>query len=252
MKKIKIIKIVSILMFLICVVAVPVVCSFIPYQEPILIEESFEVVPISDSQVVVVGELKNPTIVKIYELELHIEFYDENEDYISTKTVTIKQDFNAFSTTEFAEYFTIGSREWNAEYYMCGDIYYTYTKLSWYLYFMMGLVAYFIFTLFFSKQKYYFEKDGKNFEVFVSSYKVVIVMDGQIVAEQGIRTAFSSITTFQDGESQLAVDVRKPIISLCFKVEIKYAGEKIEPTEVKQHSFLKVIDKKKEENNLPA
>lgn len=246
MKKIIAVKVSCILAMILFVLVIPIVCAFIPYQSPDVIYETFEVNISEDSTYAeVYGELKNPTVVKLESVEITIGFYDENREFIASKTVLIDQQFNACSTTEFYAQFMLSIS--GAEYFTCESIAYTYYNLTWYMYFMIGLVAYCIFILLFAKQKYYFTVDDKAVEVYVSGNKVAIAVDGAVVAEQ-VGKAQTLHADCKIGEKSVTVDASKSYFIPGPKVDIKVDGEKPVITNATQHSFVKVVDKKKEKS----
>ncbi len=248
--KIKTAKILSVFFFLIFVIALPLVCTFIPYREPVLIEASFNIAPAEGTSVVVYGELYNPTIVTIEDLEIQINFYNENDEFITTKKVNVTLNVGAGQTKEFIETINVGTVLNEQCQYGVGDILYTYTQLSWYLYFCMGICAYFITFLLLGKQKYYFEVNGQKVEVFASSYKLALIVDGEKVAETTQRKGIMLDLEYKLGESEIKVESRNPIILPGPKVTIMVDGSKPTITDTKQHGFIKIESKKKENEVL--
>ncbi len=242
--KIKTAKILSALSFLVFVIALPLVCTFIPYQEPIIVDECF-VAPYGESSAIVYGELYNPTIVKVEDLEITIQFYDENDVLRQTKTVVIKMDVASGQTKEFMDIVELNFVFNEQCGYAIADIVYSYTQLSWYLYFLMGLCVYLITYALLGKQKYFFEVNGQKVEVFVSSNKAAIVVDGQNVAETTERRSYYMQLEYKLGESEIKVEARKPVLLPWPKVKITVDDTAPTITDTRQHGFIKIVSKDK-------
>ena len=249
MKQVKAIKILNIFMFLILVVAIPVICSFIPYRTP---KVYYDQLVNEDNTVCVIGYVDNPTVIPLKGLKITIQVYDDTNEYVTTKRFEINKTFPAGKKTYFVtDDFRLpsGTDPESATCY-ASEILYSYNKVDWYFIFGIGLLVYCLYSLLFLKQKYYFEVDGQQVEVYVGMSKTAILVNGQVVQEQR-RVGNGNFTNlvYTLGDKMIRVASNKAFIFPSTKITVD--GQKANITKARQHCFVRMIDKNATYNNAP-
>lgn len=247
MKKVKLFKLLTIFMFVLLVIALPTVCAFIPYNEPVFVDKEgvFDIAYDQENDVgYVLGRLDNPCMISISELEFKLVFEDETETVIHTTNVKVKLDIGWFGRKEFIQEIDLGAVKGTSEFYFTAtDIYYTYTKLGAYWYYMIGLVLFCLITFLYSKQKFYFDIGSDKVEIYATMSRTVIIVNGEIVADKVHKGQEGELTYKLGEENEIKVEVSRPMTAPNIKIKVN--GKEPEFTKVKQNCFLKVQDKKK-------
>lgn len=238
-KQLIISKVVNIICLVLFVVVLPLICSFIPYRQPVL--TALDISPASSGieyNYVAFGEIKNPTVVELKSVHIKVGFYDADGNFIGSKEIEVDRSFGSTSTTTFEAPFIFASTQTPSD-YMVEDLYYTYEKLNWYFYFCIGIVLYGLISLLFCKQKHYFEVDGNKAEAYVGPMKLALVINGNVVKETTQRGHAEINYTLNDK----MIRVQKLPSFLSAKVNIFVEGRPATITKARQNAFIKVVDK---------
>ena len=187
----------------------------------------------------IVGYFESPV-----EFKANISFFGKGS--LETVINLVSNDWVVNDTTDF-EIGTpseIAQSIANGEYEIVFiDGYFSYEKLDPYWYYVFGLILFFIVTLFFTKQKFYFEVDGNKIEVFASLKNVALIVNGEVIENKDTKNNKENTIVYNMGENEIKITIGRPVIMP--NVKIKVNGKDAEFKKVKIHSFLKMQDKKK-------
>lgn len=245
-------KVVSFLtiMFILLVVALPTVCVFIPYREPYFSDTTgvfYDIDEKGENVYYFMGEITNPSIVKIEEIKLEIFFYDGNGSFVSKQTIETTIDLASGQTHEFLYMLSVVVDDLG--YWEIVNAEYAFTILQPYYYYAIGVCLFGVTMLFFAKKKFYFSVDNHTVEVYADARKATLIIDGKLYKE--LKTKMIS----EKGMDSCKFKIKGKILEIKLKpgtyfpnIAITLDGVVPKFTKIKQHSFLKAYDRKAEKN----
>ena len=230
-------KMVVIMFFVVAIfaIAIPTVCMFIPYRNPIM-KEDFDIVEDS-GRWVASGTIENPSIVKIHKVKFDVYFQD-TAGHISVEKVeadvVVKGGKSVFFVHKLNTLPLGGKVALGAD-----NLYFEYTMLSPYYLYIFGICASFFVLLLFARKKYYLTIGSHKVVVLEGLKKASIVIDGKLYKEMVPAGKFQTLNAkYKIAEKMFTVDFK--IGSLFPDASIKVDGVDPEFDKIKQHSFLSV------------
>lgn len=169
-------------------------------------------------------------------------------DYFETP-LEFKEDISIFSSRDMSAVLNVGqvfladainSGEYE---FVFIDGYFSYTKLSAFWWYFIGLALFCVASLFFTKQKFYFEVGGNKVEVYAAPNTVALIVNGEVVENKNTRGQNNLVIENKLGEDEIKLKVGRP--GVMPNVEIKVNGKEPTFTKVRINSFIKLKDKNK-------
>ncbi len=265
MKKVKGFKVLILLIFIVLVGVLPTVCVFMPYNEPYVFDDKITAIQVegSETKFTLNIQVKNPTMVKVtglgYEVAIlkkgweDVEFDESNIDewcleYFETP-LEFEGDVSLFSYREMSAVLDVQqvflADAINGEEYefVFVDGYFTYTKLSAFWWYFIGLMLFCVVSLFFTKQKFYFEVGGNKVEVYAGPKAVALIVNGEVVENKSTKGQNNTAIEYKLGDDEIKIKIGRP--GVMPNVETRVNGKEPKFTKVKINSFIKLKDKNK-------
>ena len=216
-------------------IAIPTVCIFIPYRNPIM-KEDFDIVEDS-GRWVAKGTIENPSIVKINTLKFDV-FFEDASGNITIEKVVAEVGVKGGKTKVFSHQLNTlplsGKMPIGAD-----NFYFEYTMLSPYYLYIIGICACGLVLMLFMRKKYYLTIGSHKIIVLAGLKKAAIVIDGKLYKEMVAAGKFQTLNAkYKIAEKMLTVDFKMG--SMFPDVTIKVDGVDPEFDKIKQHSFLSV------------
>ena len=240
-------KIILVLLFLLTVIGLPTVCVFIPYQEPYFVEETTDIYIFENDNggedYYLIGEFKNPSIVKITGLKYEISFYDDFGEYLGYFASTEEVNIGRCSSIEIIRGFI--PPQGYISYWQIENIEIEYTTLAPWFYYMIGGAVFGITCLFFTRKKLYFDIEKHKIVVLAGIAKASLMVDGKIYKTIELKS--------KREKAQYKLKVSGKILTLDFKwgsvfpdVTVTVDGVVPKFNKIQQHAFLKMKEEKTE------
>ena len=231
------------ILFLLLVGAIPTVCVFMPYQEPKI---NLEIVENQDTgETFLHGTIENPTVVDY--TSITIIAYGFDEEFTQYYPVSVKfGEIKAGKTISIEKHPIYFPAEVTQYLISDFDYEYYYTTLSPYVFYMIGIGAWFVAVFFFQRKKLTFEIGNHKVEVLAGMTKLKIAIDGKIYKEAKVKTRFETIEAKYKVSGQI-LNVQFKAGNLFPSPTITVDGVQPKFTKIQQHSFLKIKEKTKED-----
>lgn len=238
--------------FVIFVVALPTVCVFIPYKDPILIDERFNVLYNDDfGRLEIWGEVKNPTVCKINKLIFDVSLFDIYGDEIYSENVEVEIELKAGDTQAFSQDLNYIVNLNNDALYSFSvyNFEYEYNTLYAWVWYVFGFGTFGLFALLFKKIRISFQVEGHKVDIYATETRAVLVVDGKVFKELKLASR-SSIEkrSFRIKERILKIELKYGYMYPDINVWVD--GKEPSFAKITQHSFLKIP--KKQQNATTA
>ncbi len=265
MKKVKIFKVLILMIFIVLVVVLPTVCVFMPYNEPYVVGDEIITTQVegSETKFNLEIQIKNPTMVKVTSMSFSVAILkkgweeveiDENNidewclQSFDTPLVFDKEIFlfaskKVDSILDVKEIFLVDALNSGEYEFVFIDGYFTYTKLSAFWWYFIGLTLFCVASLFFTKQKFYFQVGNNKVEVFATPKSVAIIVNGEVVENKNIKGQNNTVIEYKLGDDEIKIKVGRP--GVMPNVETRVNGKEPQFTKVRIKSFIKLQDKNK-------
>ena len=120
-------------------------------------------------------------------------------------------------------------------------IFIPYIKLDAFWYYMIGLVIFCLFSLLFSKQKFYFDVGSDKVQVYATMSKTAIIVNGQVLEDKTHKGQDCEMRHTVGG-NEIKIKISRPVVAPNIAITVN--GQEPKFTNVKQNVFLKLNNKK--------
>jgi len=265
MKKVKIFKVLILMIFIVLVVVLPTVCVFMPYNEPYVVGDEIITTQVegSETKFNLEIQIKNPTMVKVTSMGFsvailkkgweEVEIDENNIDewrlqsfdtpLVFDKDIFLFASKKVNSVLDVEEIFLADALNSGEYEFVFIDGYFTYTKLSAFWWYFIGLTLFCVASLFFIKQKFYFQVGNNKVEVYAGPKSVALIVNGEVIENKSTRGVTNLVVDYKIGDDQIKLKVGRP--GVMPNVQTTVNDKEPNFTKVKINSFLKLTDKKK-------